>query len=44
MISELKSKIYNLEGELNRTKTTMTLTSPKNDTIIHSEIIPNTNR
>ncbi|CAD8106909.1 unnamed protein product [Paramecium sonneborni] len=34
-ISFLKSKINNLETEINRTRTTFTLTSPKNDTIIN---------
>ncbi|CAD8050430.1 unnamed protein product [Paramecium sonneborni] len=32
-ITELKSKINNLESEINKTKTTFTLTSPKNETM-----------
>lgn len=32
-ISLLKSKINSLESEINRTRTTFTLTSPKNETM-----------
>ncbi|CAD8100428.1 unnamed protein product [Paramecium sonneborni] len=39
-ISLLKSKITNLETEINRTRTTFTLTSPKNDTM-QTEVFSN---
>jgi len=36
----LKSKICNLESEINRTRTTLTLASPKNETM-QSEMLSN---